>query len=147
MNVLIVDDQPEVVESTLAVARVAPEVLATDRAELVEDDNFVQKAAETKQAEAAETGARGQGFGLKSMAQRVRSVGGAMEVESSVGAGSVFRALLPVAEGEVPEAAPRGRAPPAQRRHGIAATAPVRRSRRRGPAAGGSTRCLSHLAV
>jgi len=40
--------EPEAVEN--AVAETAPEVLATDRAELVEDDNFVQQTAETAEA-------------------------------------------------------------------------------------------------
>jgi protein TonB len=38
-----------------AVTETAPEVLATDRAELVDDDNFVQKPAETQAAEPVES--------------------------------------------------------------------------------------------
>ncbi|MEP9389136.1 TonB family protein [Mesorhizobium sp. KR9-304] len=52
--------EPETSESkpAPAVTETAPQVLATDRAELVDDDNFVQKPAETQAAEpvaAAET--------------------------------------------------------------------------------------------
>ncbi len=48
---------PEAVENepAPAVTEAAPEVLATDRAELVDDENFVQKPAETQAAEPAET--------------------------------------------------------------------------------------------
>jgi two-component system, cell cycle sensor histidine kinase and response regulator CckA len=45
---------------------------------------------------------RGTGLGLATVYAVVTQSGGTMEVESSVGAGSVFRALLPIAEGEVP---------------------------------------------
>jgi protein TonB len=49
--------KPETAESQPAptVTETAPEVLATDRAELVDDDNFVQKPAETQAAEPVET--------------------------------------------------------------------------------------------
>ncbi len=43
------------VESQPALAETVPEVLATDRAELVDDENFVQKPAETQAAEPVET--------------------------------------------------------------------------------------------
>jgi protein TonB len=49
--------EPEAVEGkpAPAVTETAPEVLATDRAELVDDDNFVQKPAETPAAKPVET--------------------------------------------------------------------------------------------
>ena len=52
--------EPEAVESrpAPAITETAPEVLATDRAELVDDDNFVQKPAETPAADPVEAAER-----------------------------------------------------------------------------------------
>jgi protein TonB len=49
--------EPEISESTArpAVTETVPEVLATDRADLVDDDNVVQKPAKTQAAETVET--------------------------------------------------------------------------------------------
>ena len=95
-------------------ARRHPGLAPGEYAALVVRDTGIGMDAET-QARAFEPffttkeRGKGTGFGLATVYAIVTQSGGVVEMESAVGEGSAFRALFPLAEGEVPTAPTRSR--------------------------------------